>query len=77
MALTGTPSRLLEAQRGGGFVLLAPAGLQESATESGVKTAVPADGGPVRLVRPDGYIAWAADAPTSEDVASAIAAAGV
>jgi hypothetical protein len=41
-----------------------------------VKTAVPADGGPVRLVRPDGYIAWAADTPTAEDVASAIAAAG-
>ena len=76
VALAGTPSRLLEAQRGGGFVLLAPAESQESAARAGVKTAVPADGGPVRLVRPDGYIAWAADAPTAEDVAKAIAAAG-
>jgi hypothetical protein len=30
----------------------------------------------VRLVRPDGYIAWAADAPSAEEVASAIEASG-
>jgi hypothetical protein len=50
--------------------------LHKAAAKAGVKTAVPADGGPVRLIRPDGYIAWAADAPTAEDVAEAITAAG-
>jgi hypothetical protein len=76
VALTGTPSRLLEAMRGGGFVLLAPAELHQIAAKAGVKAATPADGGPVRLVRPDGYLAWAADAPTPEEVAAAIAAVG-
>lgn len=41
-----------------------------------MRAAVPADGGPVRLIRPDGYIAWAADGPSAEDVAQAIGAAG-
>jgi hypothetical protein len=76
VALTGTPSRLLEALRGGGFVLLAPAELHETAVKAGVKAAAPADGGPVRLVRPDGYIAWAADEATQAEVAAAIDAAG-
>ena len=76
VALAGAPSRLFEALRGGGFLLVAPAELHEAAAKAGVKTAVPADGGPVRLIRPDGYIAWAADAPTAEDVAKAITAAG-
>ncbi|WP_344655748.1 FAD-dependent monooxygenase [Catenulispora subtropica] len=74
--LTGSPSRLFEALRGGGFVLLAPTELHEPAAEAGVRTAVPADGGPVRLIRPDGYIAWAADTPGAEEVALAIRASG-
>ncbi|MBS2547288.1 FAD-dependent oxidoreductase [Catenulispora sp. NL8] len=76
VALTGTPERLLEALRGGGFVLLAPPELHAVAAEAGVTAAVAADGGPVRLVRPDGYIAWAAEAPSAEEVAAAIAASG-
>ncbi|GAA2052782.1 FAD-dependent monooxygenase [Catenulispora yoronensis] len=74
--LAGTPARLFEAMRGGGFVLLAPEDLHKTATEAGVKAAVPTDGGPVRLVRPDGFIAWAADAPSAEEAGLAIGAAG-
>jgi FAD binding domain len=74
--LAGTPARLFEAMRGGGFVLLAPEALATAAKAGAVRHAVPADGGPVRLVRPDGYIAWAADAPTEAEVAAAIDAAG-
>jgi hypothetical protein len=74
--LAGTPSRLFEAMRGGGFVLLGPDTLAAVAADSGVRHAVPTDGGPVRLVRPDGFIARAADAPTGEQVASAIADSG-
>jgi 2-polyprenyl-6-methoxyphenol hydroxylase-like FAD-dependent oxidoreductase len=71
---SGGHTRLAEAMRGGHFVLLAPAALLGSADadKSGVVQAVPADGGPVRLVRPDGYIAWAADAPTAAQVAEAV-----
>jgi 2-polyprenyl-6-methoxyphenol hydroxylase-like FAD-dependent oxidoreductase len=72
----GGPTRLFEALRDRGFVLLAPAELHKAAEEAGVRAAVPADGGPVRLVRPDGFIAWAADAPSLEDVTLAVGAAG-
>jgi 2-polyprenyl-6-methoxyphenol hydroxylase-like FAD-dependent oxidoreductase len=68
------PSRLLEALRGGKFVLLAPPELHDALKRDDVVAAVPADGGPVRLVRPDGYIGWAADAPSAEQVAGAVAA---
>ena len=71
----GSPKRLFEALRGGRFVLLAPTELH-SAVKDTVVAAVPADGGPVRLVRPDGYIAWAAEAPSVEEVAVAVAMAG-
>jgi hypothetical protein len=74
--LAGTLSRLFEAMRGGGFVLLGPQELADPAANAGVRQAVPTDGGPVRLVRPDGYIAWAAEAPTAEEVAEAIEASG-
>ncbi|NUP52204.1 MAG: NAD-binding protein [Catenulispora sp.] len=74
--LDGSPARLFEALRGGSFVLLAPADLHEAAAKAGVRAAVPTDGGPVRLVRPDGYIAWAADAPSAEEVTLAIGASG-
>lgn len=74
--LDGSPARLFEALRGGGFVLLAPADLHEAAAKAGVPAAVPTDGGPVRLVRPDGYIAWAAEAPSAEEVTLAIGASG-
>lgn len=71
----GGPSRLGQALRGGRFVLLAPAELSGGVDDekSGVVTAVPADGGPVRLVRPDGYVAWAADAPSAGHVVEAVA----
>jgi 2-polyprenyl-6-methoxyphenol hydroxylase-like FAD-dependent oxidoreductase len=72
--LAGTPSRLFEAMRGGGFVLLGPDGLAGAAANAGVRHAVPTDGGPVRLVRPDGYLAWAADAPWEAEVVAAIEA---
>jgi len=74
--LKGSPARLFEAMRGGGFVLLAPAELHEAAAGTGVKTAVASDGGPVRLVRPDGFIAWAADTPSVQEVTLAIKASG-
>ncbi|MEU6368364.1 FAD-dependent monooxygenase [Streptomyces sp. NPDC046931] len=59
-----TTGRLYEALRGGRFVLIAPQGLQTGGREdrlavehwaSGRRTAV--------LVRPDGYVAWAAEDP--------------
>jgi len=74
--LEGSPSRLSEALRGGSFVLLAPADLHEAAAKAGVRAAVPTDGGPVRLVRPDGFIAWAADAPSADEVVLAIGVPG-
>ncbi len=69
-------SRLYEALRGGTFVLLAP---PEAATTAQpwadrVRVASPADPhAPVTLVRPDGYVAWAAEDPRDETVAAALA----
>ena len=53
---------------------LAPAELHGALDRPDVVAAVPADGGPVRLVRPDGYVGWAADAPTAVEVAGALEA---
>lgn len=70
---SGGPSRLIEAMRGGKFVLLAPEELHPSAKRDHVLAAVPVDEGPVRLVRPDGFIGWAADSPSAAEVEAALA----
>lgn len=64
-------SRLFEALRTGHFVLLGhevPDGWSAR-----VDAAVPVSGGqPVTLVRPDGYVAWAADDPDEDSVRQAL-----
>jgi 2-polyprenyl-6-methoxyphenol hydroxylase-like FAD-dependent oxidoreductase len=65
----GGPERLYEALRDGSFVLLgAPvpdrwADRVQSATAAGV---------PVQLIRPDGYVAWAAEHPTTDELDRAL-----
>ncbi|MEU6093512.1 FAD-dependent oxidoreductase [Streptomyces sp. NPDC047079] len=68
-----TTGRLYEALRGGRFVLIAPHGLEAGGREdrltverwaSGRRTAV--------LVRPDGYVAWAAEAPDAARLEEAL-----
>jgi 2-polyprenyl-6-methoxyphenol hydroxylase-like FAD-dependent oxidoreductase len=63
----GGPTRLYEALRDGEFVLLGAA-----APDGGVRSAT-ATGGPVRLIRPDGYVAWAAEHPTPDELRAAVA----
>ncbi|AEW98011.1 MULTISPECIES: FAD-dependent monooxygenase [Streptomycetaceae] len=63
---SGGPGRLYEALREGTFVLLGPATRADVAAPwaDRVRWVTPAGGaGPVALVRPDGYVAWAASAP--------------
>jgi 2-polyprenyl-6-methoxyphenol hydroxylase-like FAD-dependent oxidoreductase len=68
-------ARLYEILRGGRFVLLTPAGAHASIERrwtDRVDSATPADATlPIVLVRPDGYVAWAADetAPARRDEA--------
>jgi 2-polyprenyl-6-methoxyphenol hydroxylase-like FAD-dependent oxidoreductase len=62
-------ARLYEALRDGSFVLLGAAVPDGWADRVQSATAA---GGPVRLVRPDGYVAWAAEHPTSEDLQGAL-----
>ncbi|MEU9581027.1 FAD-dependent monooxygenase [Streptomyces chilikensis] len=69
--------RLYEALRGGRFVLLAPAGLavEHAVGSRGGRLAVErwaAPRGTAVLVRPDGYVAWAAEAATGERVRAAL-----
>ncbi|MFF7183977.1 FAD-dependent monooxygenase [Streptomyces sp. NPDC008222] len=68
-----TTGRLYEALRGGRFVLIAPDGVEAHGRKdrlavehwaSGRRTAV--------LVRPDGYIAWAAEAPDADRIEEAL-----
>jgi len=74
----GQPAdRLYEVLRAGTFVLLAP---REAATTAQpwadrVRVATPADPeAPVTLVRPDGYVAWAAHEPKDDDITRALTA---
>ncbi|MBO0867900.1 MAG: FAD-dependent monooxygenase [Micromonosporaceae bacterium] len=74
----GQPAdRLYEVLRGGTFVLLAR---NEVATlaqpwADRLQVATPADPhAPVTLVRPDGYVAWAAQDPENDDLTRALAA---
>ena len=66
--------RLYEALRDGDFVLVLPdgAGLDGAGFE-GVRVVRSTVPGPVVLVRPDGYIGWAADAPSRSAVEAGIA----
>jgi hypothetical protein len=80
--LQAIDGRLYELLRDGRFALVASAGLaavQEVGARwsdrvravrvhAGVRTDLPA----VVLVRPDGYVAWASDSPTGDDVAEAV-----
>ncbi len=70
LAGTGQPEdRLYEALRGGRFVLLArpEAGPVAQPWTARVRVVTPADpGAPTTLVRPDGYVAWAADRDASD-----------
>jgi 2-polyprenyl-6-methoxyphenol hydroxylase-like FAD-dependent oxidoreductase len=65
----GGPERLYEALRDGSFVLLGapvPDGWADR-----VRSATGA-GGPVELIRPDGYVAWAAEHPTTDELERAL-----
>ena len=64
--------RLYEALRDGDFVLVAPDGLDVGEFD-GVRVVRSTVPGPVVLVRPDGYIGWAADAPSRSAVEAGIA----
>nr|WP_151773243.1 FAD-dependent monooxygenase [Streptomyces abyssomicinicus] len=69
--------RLYEALRGGRFVLLAPAGLAVGSAADGrggrlVVERWSAPRGTAVLVRPDGYVAWAAETATVERVREAL-----
>jgi hypothetical protein len=78
LALAGDPTRLYEALRSGGFVLVAPGpALHEAAAAWADRVAVVTPTDPstrVMLVRPDAYIAWAGDEPDRAQVAAALAA---
>jgi hypothetical protein len=69
--------RLYEALRDGRFVLVVPDGVKgaglDGATVDGVRVVRSTVPGPVVLVRPDGYIGWAADAPSRSAVEAGIA----
>ncbi len=67
IALPG--QRLYEALRGGQFVLVTPG---QTGSFDGVRT-VRGPAGPTMLVRPDGYVAWAAEHPGPAQVAAAVA----
>jgi 2-polyprenyl-6-methoxyphenol hydroxylase-like FAD-dependent oxidoreductase len=69
LALAGG-GRLYEALRDGGFVLVTAA---EAGDVDGVRTVRPASPGPTVLVRPDGYIGWASDAPDRAAIDAAVA----
>lgn len=70
LRLAGEPSRLYEALRQGKFVLVGRDIATIAAPWAGrVVTASPAAGlHPTLLVRPDGYTAWAAEAPHPDEV---------
>ncbi len=74
LALAGG-SRVYEALRGGGFVLLGPAGAAEVAAPwaGRVTTVQPVDlSGPTLLIRPDGHVAWAAGNPGPDELTAAL-----
>ena len=62
--------RLYEALRDGRFVLVSPT--VDGPVPDGVSVVRPARPGPTVLVRPDGYVAWAADAPDRAAVEAAV-----
>jgi 2-polyprenyl-6-methoxyphenol hydroxylase-like FAD-dependent oxidoreductase len=66
-----TDGRLYEALRDGRFVLVAPPGTEPF---DGVRPAVAREPGPAMLVRPDGYLAWAADRPDPAALRAAVTA---
>jgi len=71
-------SRVYEALRGGGFVLVAPADVVAAAgpvADHVVAASEPGDRRRGMLVRPDGYIAWASDDADPAAVRAALAAA--
>ncbi|MGF6883086.1 2-polyprenyl-6-methoxyphenol hydroxylase-like FAD-dependent oxidoreductase [Nocardia sp. GAS34] len=72
MALVGEPARLYEALRGGTFVLVVPEGTEIPSTDrvTVVHAADPKQ--PVLLVRPDAYVAWAADNADATAIAAAM-----
>lgn len=75
LAPSGGPARLYEALRGGRFVLIAPpgAGAAAEGREDRVRRAGWAsDRRTTLLVRPDGYVAWAADAPDPASLRTAL-----
>lgn len=70
--LTGDPTRLYEALRAGTFVLVVPAGTEVPATDHLTVVHATDPNQPALLVRPDAYIAWAADNADSSAVATAV-----
>jgi len=65
--------RLAEVLRSGGFVLLAPRQV-DIVDDRRLRVVTPLDRGlPTQLVRPDGYVAWAADRATPAQVRDAVA----
>jgi hypothetical protein len=69
-----TDGRLYEALRDGAFVLVLPAGgLQEIDAGEQVRLVRAAAPGPAMLVRPDGYVAWAAEHADPATIRAAVA----
>jgi hypothetical protein len=62
-------TRLYEALREGRFVLVTGVG---DLRIDAVRCVAPAAAGATLLVRPDGYIGWAADSPTPDTVTAAV-----
>ncbi|MDT0465531.1 FAD-dependent monooxygenase [Streptomyces gibsoniae] len=68
-----TTGRLYEALRGGRFVLIAPDGVEAHSRKDRLTVEHWASGRrTVVLVRPDGYIAWAAEAPDADRIEEAL-----
>ncbi len=67
--LTGPDGRLYEALREGNFLLVSAAAGDWSKRVVSFTTS---DASPVALVRPDGYVAWAADRPSDTEVTAAL-----
>ncbi len=61
-------TRLYEALRDGQFVLVSGVTVEHD----GVRCVKPAAQGPTVLVRPDGYVAWAADRPNADAVTAGV-----
>jgi 2-polyprenyl-6-methoxyphenol hydroxylase-like FAD-dependent oxidoreductase len=70
VALTDDPARLYEALRGGKFVLVVPEGIEVPASDRVTVVHAADPHRPVTLVRPDAYIAWAADNAESAAIAA-------